>query len=121
MKPVDQTKFGKPHGNCLTACIASILECTIEELPDLGDAEMRGEHWFKVLNYGLRPMGLGIILVEQPGAPCVPDDCHYIACGPSERGLQHCVVHRYGEMVHDPHPSRVGIKAITDWVFIVKL
>lgn len=30
VKPVDQTLFGRPSGNCLPACVASILELPIE-------------------------------------------------------------------------------------------
>lgn len=31
MKPVDQTIFGKPGGNCLAACIATILELPLDD------------------------------------------------------------------------------------------
>ena len=34
MKPVDQTRFGCPGGNCYQAVIASILELDLEEVPD---------------------------------------------------------------------------------------
>lgn len=32
MKPVQQTRFGPPDGNCMSACVASIIECKIEEV-----------------------------------------------------------------------------------------
>lgn len=37
MKPVDQTTFGAPHGNCLMACVASILEVPLDSLPVMFD------------------------------------------------------------------------------------
>ena len=32
MKPVDQTSFGFPGGNCFSACVASILELPIDDV-----------------------------------------------------------------------------------------
>jgi hypothetical protein len=37
MKPVHMTKFGTDKGDCLTACIASLLERDIETLPNFSD------------------------------------------------------------------------------------
>jgi hypothetical protein len=34
MKPVYQTTFGKGIGNCFTACVASIIEYPIEDVPN---------------------------------------------------------------------------------------
>lgn len=49
MKEVFQTKFGLNQGNCLSACIASILEVSIEDVPDFPTTG-----WFDVLiNYCL--------------------------------------------------------------------
>lgn len=39
MRPVLQTRFGFPSGNCLLACVASILEVPLEEVPDGWDEE----------------------------------------------------------------------------------
>lgn len=44
MKPVFQTRYGAGQGNCLTACVASILETTIDALPEFCDA--KGAEWF---------------------------------------------------------------------------
>lgn len=33
MKPVDQTTFGFPGGNCFSACIASLLEMPLDDVP----------------------------------------------------------------------------------------
>lgn len=34
MKTVLQTRLGAPHGNCHMACLASIFEVSIDEVPD---------------------------------------------------------------------------------------
>jgi len=47
MKPVFQTSFGKGKGNCVTACVASILEVPIESLPEFCGGE--GPEWFQRL------------------------------------------------------------------------
>lgn len=35
MKPAMQTKFGEYEGDCFAACIASLFELPIEDVPDL--------------------------------------------------------------------------------------
>lgn len=40
MIPVEQThagldEQGRPHGNCFAACVASILECSLDDLPEI--------------------------------------------------------------------------------------
>ena len=47
MKPVMQTRVGE-EGNCLSACIASLLEVPIEEI-DLSCA-LNPDTWFEQLN-----------------------------------------------------------------------
>jgi hypothetical protein len=121
MKPIQQTKFGNPEGNCLNACIASILECSIDDLPDLAEAERQNKNWFHVLNDYLKEQGYGIILIDSPVPICVPKDCYYIVSGKSHRGLLHSIIHKNGERIFDPHPDNTGILEIEDYIFIVKL
>ena len=70
MKPTNQTKFSLfyadgtrlTYGNCLVACVASILDESIDEIPNvytfygLDDKENKNieDHWwFKILNIWL--------------------------------------------------------------------
>lgn len=47
MKPVTQTKFGDPEGNCLMACVASIVEVPIDECPPLvTNDDPEGHGWW---------------------------------------------------------------------------
>ena len=54
MKPVDQTRFGSPDGNCFAACVASLLEIPLEEAPNL----MNLDEWYRAFEVWLRPRGL---------------------------------------------------------------
>ena len=61
MKPVYQTIFGKTNGNCFAACIASILEMDLEDVPHF----CRGDNpeWMFDLNEWLYQFGLGALTV----------------------------------------------------------
>lgn len=44
MKPIDQTTFGVPGGNCFSACVASLLELSIDDVPYfMGDCDEDGD------------------------------------------------------------------------------
>lgn len=104
MIPVTQTEVGptNPRANCLMACVASILEVELHELPDVYELEQQGRHWFEILTdvlakYQLRPVEGG------------PRDSYHIGVGPSPRGpVPHAVVMIGEAIAHDPHPSRDG-------------
>jgi hypothetical protein len=130
MKQVYQTKFGEPEGNCFNACVASILECSLEDLPDLYEIEQTGENWLVGLNNALRPIGYGIVHIpaseEKPCEAYIPEGCHFIASGMGPRGLLHSVVMRQEKerpvFVHDPiGPKYRGLKGVSSFQLIVKI
>lgn len=117
MIPVMQTNFD--GGNCLSACLASILELPLADVVDTtppADTEGWSQwnlviEWLRGRGLTLWPMdGTLLRLVEtyagprlQPHPPCA----HYIGSGPSPRGSDyHAVVMYQGEIVHDPHPGK---------------
>lgn len=58
MKPVDQTQFGWPHGNCFMACVASIMEVGLDDLPDLYEPTKDDKaHWWNVFMDAIRGYG----------------------------------------------------------------
>jgi len=122
MVPVDQTIFEDGHGDCLRACVASILELPIAILPNFAE---RG-YYAGVAEF-LATLGLSLLEISWSGdgyaheqyLSCLPV-IHCIVGGWSPRGndgsgkrKQHAVVgHVAGWQVivdHDPHPSRAGI------------
>lgn len=112
MKPVLQTRFGEPEGNCFQACVASILERELEDVPDL-IFKPEERNWVCWFNENL--IGASVCIISVEGRPLdgyIPRGSYFIACGPCAQGPLHCVVMRSGtgedgedEFVHDPHPG----------------
>lgn len=115
-RKVMQTKFKPPKGNCWAACVASVLEMPLSEMPDVefestegmpGDEDVKRfwkkwREWLAERNLGLQRMTLG------EGHPFPPGIL--IVTGQSPRGpWQHSVVYRDGELAHDPHPEGGGV------------
>lgn len=132
MKPVDQTKFTSTDGNCFAACVASIMELGLDDVPDLAGPEQldKLETWLKTrgLSYvevTLRPRSGkdGDMLFERFG---LNGTGYIIAGGKSPRGdWEHAIVVRVNnadnrvEFIHDPHPDRTWIRDIQTLTIIV--
>jgi hypothetical protein len=134
MKPVDQTVFGKPNGNCQAACIASILELAIGDVPGPPKLE-DSQDWLEEYNKVLFALGVQLLAVEiGKNSWNVSNGWYCILSGTSPRStsedsFKHAVVGRtrregdfvFFDIVHDPHPSRSGLLDVT-WVdFLVKV
>lgn len=135
MIPVHQTTFYDPdappdkqRGNCLTAVVASLLELPIEDVPNFvqDDVDHEGDpdwDWWTTLHRFITERGYQMHYLAVPGGPPSafplpkPGE-HYAVIGLSPRGPQglihHIVIHRDGQMVHDPHPDGTGLVKITD-------
>ena len=61
MVPVKQTRYGKGHGNCLLACVASILHRPLESIPDFA---MSGCGWFEELYEWCLNEDIGVALIH---------------------------------------------------------
>lgn len=94
MKRVEQTRTGA-DGNCLNACIASILELPLDDVPEFGD------DWLTELNDFLRSRGLSYKRIPIDG---VKPSGYGTIEGVSPRGGLHACVALDGELVWDPHP-----------------
>lgn len=106
-----QTIFDDVYGDCLRACVASILGFPIEEMPNfweqtqdisefwnLNNGWLMENYGFKILSFQLLPKDRHVI----DGLLCV-------ACAKSPRAdTDHAVVWQDG-LVHDPHPSNAGL------------
>jgi hypothetical protein len=116
-----QTRLSDPEhpkkGNCFTACLASILDMPIEQVPNFIDF---GQDWFEPFYKFLREHGFeyhGLrhgtdALTYEPGI-----DGYYIVGGKSHREFAmsgHAVVFRHGKMIFDPHPSNDGLLSIEE-------
>jgi hypothetical protein len=133
MKPVDQTLFGPRKngavGNCVSACIASLLELPIADVPYfMGTDADPDDFWKKRVNLWLGPRGLSLVHVKVSRTFSQWPPGLFILMGRSPRGL-HAVVAKGGEMrasslriiAHDPHPSRTGLKSVDGFAVLVPL
>lgn len=118
MKPLDQTQFGFPDGNCWATCVASLLEI---EIDDVDDGGVDSDWYIRFLSWLNEKHGLGMFEIKlEKGAPRgyapMVDGTLGILSGPSPRGPHlHACVGRYQLLsdgmhcingVHDPHPDR---------------
>lgn len=117
MIPVTQTTFGAPGGNCFSACVASLLELSIDEVPYF----MGHDDWYGAFADWLKPRGLYPLTfkVRAGDDEWRPAGFHILS-GKSPRGdFDHSVVAYAGKVVHDPHPSRAGLEGLKDVMVLV--
>jgi len=129
MKAVDQTvlagDLGPVKGDCFRACVASVLELPIEEVPHF---VQESEDWYEMFTEWLSKREMFAIEVkvsEPPASVVLPPDVPCIVSAHGPRGCMHSVVGRYDggegiELDHDPHPSR-GFFGGNDaeWVMLI--
>jgi hypothetical protein len=115
VRSVDQTRFG-PDGNCTAACLASLLELALEDVPDFRDDSDNAR-----LNAWLAPRGLYAITLRGPqmvdGERWEPAGLHML--GGASVGGPHHVIALGGTIVHDPNPNRDGLVTREDYTLLV--
>jgi len=121
-----QTKFGDGKGDCFAACVASILEVPLGNLPNFC-VDFPSDTWFADSNeWLLRYCGVGLhdFRCEEP-FPWISlygeFGPYYIVSGTSPRGLMHACVGRDGKVVHDPHPDGGGLLDIDSYTVFVAM
>lgn len=109
---VDQTVFTVPGGNCFSACVATILGITLEDVPYfMGDFEEEDKAaWFERFRLWLKPHGYWPINFKLDDWEPPPDAVYILSAGSPRGDWDHSVVAKGGKnIVHDPHPSRAGL------------
>lgn len=120
MKPVIQQIIHAGNGDCFSACLATILELKLEEVPKFM-WHFKG-HELKAASLWISQYGYGILRVRWPEQIITGKDIPFhpmpylycIAAGKSPRGdWNHAVVGTIEDftfkLLHDPHPSGLGI------------
>lgn len=125
MTPISQEFLHAPDlgtfGDCQRACIASLLDLPIAEVPHfLHDGTKDHVEFNQRINRFLSPLGL--MHLETHAFDFKDDwkpDCYHMIYGPASRGFRHAVVAFNGEVIHDPHPSRAGLleDRRNEWTF----
>lgn len=130
MIKVMQTAFGFGKGNCFTACVASILELPIEDVPDfclMGDTVWweELEKWLFVR--GLAPLTFCFNHGKQVTAEGTKDFFYVvprvplILSGNNHSGVAHSVVLYDGDKIHNPNPNCSGLATYRDIIAFVSL
>ena len=97
------------ENDCFQACIASILGCNIENIPNCYDNGIENfknkwYEWEKDKPFHLIDMDLNKDTMGWM------KDIVMIAVGKSPRGdYNHCVIMKNNKIIHDPHPDNEGI------------
>jgi hypothetical protein len=106
MKKLNQTKYGE-EGNCFAACIASLFEVEIADIPFLAEYK-NWDEYLNVLNSILRNK-FEVILLHgdfKDWEDYLKEnyiDSYYIVSGDSNKGLEHAVIYKNGELFHNPN------------------
>jgi hypothetical protein len=97
---VQQKILGPQKGDCFRACVASILEMDIDDLPNY-----HGYNWWnRWIAWGTKH---GLVF-ECYYPDEVPPEAEYVIAGPKSPripDITHAVVVKNGKIVWDPHPE----------------
>lgn len=107
MKPIKQ-KYNNPQtGDCFAACIASILEIPLEDVPNVANKK----NWWNEIDEWLKDRNLRFVEFEEY-TDWWMNGLYSIMIGdsPNFDNIRHCVVGLNGKIVHDPAKSNLGIK-----------
>ena len=108
MIKVEQTIRGE-LGNCFGACVASIFELPVGDMPDYLQGIPDNPNWLNVWREWLAKRNLGIVYTRFCCADCVPPAGYSIlTIGWKDSSIAHAVVCFNGEIVHDPVSGKLG-------------
>jgi hypothetical protein len=105
----------------MSACIASLLELPIADVPYFMGVEGEPDDlWKKRIRRWLAPRGLWFVHFETPRGFKDWPPGYYVLTGRSPRGM-HAVVAKGEKIVHDPNPSRDGLCSVDGFAVLVPL
>ena len=116
----DAVDAGRPAGDCLRACVATVMGLAIEDVPHFVQYRQHPAGtepllwWWALVGFA-SAHGWRVGYVERQSPDEVGPEGVALASGISPRGHLHVVVVEDGALVHDPHPSRGGITEEDGW------
>lgn len=122
MTPIRQTIFVADNpegwGNCMSACLASILDRPLSEVINVCDPKVRENGFWPPIIDWLEEQGYAFEIIHDFKRV---SGKYSIGSGPSPRGnFYHTVICYDGKVVFDPHPSDEGLKVIKMHFLITK-
>ena len=115
MIPVEQTIIDSKNGNCLAACVASILEIGIDDVPN-----PHGAGWFERWQEFLVDYGYQMVSIDVSNG-IVPAEYHIISGKSLSGDWYHCVVGHQGKIIFDPNPNTNGLETEEYWDIFVPI
>lgn len=127
MKPVMQKKLVLDgHYDAFEACVASLLEITLDEVPYLAGASPRVTTEF-LAKYNLACVWIdtqaetgGTVKFNYVGGDGY---CVMIGHSPLDKAKYHCVVAKpvghIPAIIHDPHPEKIGIHGLPTAIYLI--
>lgn len=119
MKKIYQTILDLNNGDCLRACLASLLEIELLDIPNF--AEYGDDNFGASYRAWLHELGLRhISLTYTPDIWPTFKDIPVIIVGKSPRGDgYHAVIFQNGVLFHDPYPGMSGLETLDEvWILI---
>jgi len=126
MIPVEQTILKPPLGNCYAACIASIFEVDLDDVPHCTEEEgTAGDSWIEYearLNREFfNPRGFMSVIIDA-NAGWVPSTYAVLSAKSPRGDWEHAVVWNGKEIEYDPHPKRdMGVGEWKCWVVFLAI
>ena len=117
---VKQTCFGE-SGNCMSACLATIMGLSIDDVPNFFEVSNTHDEWWKAVHDWLETYGYGLCTVDFSAEWMARKRGYVIVSGVSERDLFHATIWKDGEFVHDPFPNGKGVENPEQVDFLYKL
>jgi hypothetical protein len=109
MKPVDQTIIDKDRGDCMRACIASMLELDLSQVPNF---LAFGRLWYNMMWAFLGVLGWELHYTDFKNKPTENDTINGAIMASVKsltiEGSTHSVlIDINGNVIHDPNPNKL--------------
>lgn len=117
MTPVKQRVLDPDKGDCMPACVASMLNISLDDVPNFFEEDRPPEEQFADLNCFLSDYGFFLVCVALGATEDGDPDSdflnqwegYYIMVGEGGMGVNHAVIYQRDRMVHCPG-SGLGLK-----------
>jgi hypothetical protein len=119
---VTQTETALGRGNCLAACVASLLDLPLEDVPNF---RLAGDSWTAMQGW-LQSRGLQATEIATRSARmrCVPKDPCILVGNSPRNPVYHAVIglcdNGTARVIHDPHPDGTGLAGPPVSVIVIR-
>lgn len=121
MTPVMQTRFGV-RGNCLSACVASLLGVSLAAV-DFSCVDYPEGRWCDALGALIKPFGYVHVFVADRSSDVealhIAHGLRHCCDSDDAIAMTHACVYRDGKLIHDPHPNSLGLERVTSISLLV--